>query len=213
MPLRLTPVEARILGCLMEKSVTTPDQYPLTLNSLTAACNQKSSRHPVMSLSKGETQRTLRELADKRVVVVDQNFKTQVEKYTHRFCNTPFSDYTFDSAQYAIVCTLLLRGSRTPGELRANCSRLHNFLDNSQVIESLESLMSGDNPCVVMLPRVPGRRDNEYTHLFYGEIKGSEQTVTTPQKPTPQTATTNADLEQRVSQLEIAVEELRKLIK
>ena len=123
MSIELNPIEARVMGCLLEKSVVTPDQYPLTLNALTNACNQKSSREPVMSLNTGEVQHAVRALQDKHLITCEENFKTQIEKYTHRLCNTPFSDYQFDQSQFAIICVLLLRGPRTPGELRANSGR------------------------------------------------------------------------------------------
>lgn len=172
-----------------------------------------------MSLTVGEVQSTIRDLKDKHIVLADQNFKTQVEKYNHRFCNTPFSDYEFDSAQYAIICVLLLRGSRTPGELRTNCSRMHDFADNNEVLVSLEQLSGGDNSCVYMLPRTPGRRDNEYMHNFFGENhekiesnKIAAQIPVSEQNTQPQEATTESGLEKRVADLEAAVEELRKLI-
>ena len=115
---QLTDKEARVIGCLIEKSVVTPDQYPLTLNALTNACNQKSSRNPVMNLTQGEVQHTIRDLEAKHLVRTDENFKSRSEKYTQRFCNTRYSDFHFDDAQLAIVCLLLLRGPQTPGELR-----------------------------------------------------------------------------------------------
>jgi len=120
---KLTATEARIIGCLMEKSVITPDVYPLTLNALTNACNQKSSREPVMSLSQGEVQRTVRELQARHLVRIEENFKSGVEKYTQRFCNGRLDEFQFDPAQFAIVCLLLLRGPQTPGELRAHSAQ------------------------------------------------------------------------------------------
>jgi uncharacterized protein YceH (UPF0502 family) len=168
----LSPIEARVIGCLLEKAVVTPDQYPLTLNALTNACNQKSSRHPVMTLSQGEVLNALRSLESKHLVRSEENFKTQVEKFTHRFCNTPFSDCQFDEAQYAIVCVLLLRGPRTPGELRANSGRLHHFSTNEDVVEALTSLCELPQPVVVKLAKTPGRRDAEYAHLFSGPVEG-----------------------------------------
>ena len=132
--MNLSANETRVIGCLMEKSVTTPDQYPLTLNALTNACNQKSGRDPVMSLNQGTVQHTVRELENKRLIHVDENFKRGVEKYSHRFCNSNFSELQFDAAQYAIVCLLLLRGPQTPGELRARSPRLHEFADNGEVV-------------------------------------------------------------------------------
>ena len=167
LPLDLSVNETRIIGCLMEKSVTTPDQYPLTLNALTNACNQKSSRDPVMSLSQGTVQHTVRELENQHLLQVEDNFKRGTEKYSQRFCNTSFSELQFDSAQFAIVCLLLLRGPQTPGELRARSGRLHEFTDNHAVVESLDALNElHSDPLVVQLPRTPGRKDSEYMHLF-----------------------------------------------
>ena len=108
-PRDLTANECRVIGCLLEKSVTTPDQYPLTLNALTNACNQKSSREPVMNLSQGAVQNTVRLLEEQHLLRVEDNFKRGTEKYSHRFCNTSFSELQFDAAQYAIVTLLLLR--------------------------------------------------------------------------------------------------------
>jgi uncharacterized protein YceH (UPF0502 family) len=133
----------------MEKSVTTPDQYPLTLNALTNACNQKSARDPVMSVPSGEVQQTARSLESKHVLRTEENFRKQTEKYSHRFCNTPFSDYQFDEAQFAVVCVLLLRGKRTPGEIRANSGRLHTFVDNEAVVAALNSLINKDGEALV----------------------------------------------------------------
>jgi uncharacterized protein YceH (UPF0502 family) len=151
LPQNLTANEIRVIGCLMEKSVTTPEQYPLTLNALTNACNQKSSREPVMSLSQGTVQHTVRELEDKHLLRVEDNFKRGVEKYSQRFCNSSFGELQFDTAQYAIVCLLLLRGPQTPGELRARSGRLHEFADNNAVVEALDALNE-------LHARWPGRR-------------------------------------------------------
>ncbi|MEM6708824.1 MAG: YceH family protein, partial [Pseudomonadota bacterium] len=123
----LDPIEQRIIGCLLEKSVTTPDQYPLTLNALIAACNQKSSREPVMKLTPGEVEGCANRLAERHLVVRDENFKSRVTKYSHRFCNTPFGDLELDPPAYAILTLMLLRGPQTPGELRARSPRLHVF--------------------------------------------------------------------------------------
>lgn len=177
MPIALDQTELRVLGCLLEKAVVTPDQYPLTLNSLVNACNQKSSRHPVMNLSPGEVEHTLRALQEKRLIRTDENFRTRVEKFAHRFCNTPFSDYQFDTAQYAVVCVLMLRGPRTPGELRANAGRLYSFADNEEVLATLRSLEQIEKgPLVKRLPRTPGRKDAEYVHLF-GESPATEPSI------------------------------------
>ena len=215
MPVDLTANEARVIGCLMEKSVVTPDQYPLTLNTLTNACNQKSSRHPVMSMEPGAVQATVRSLEAKHFLRTEENFKTQVEKYTQRLCNTPFSDYTFDEPQFAIMCVLLLRGARTPGELRSNSARLHSFRNNSAVVEALTSLIEREGgPIVVELPRTPGRKDSEFMHLLSGPIELESLTV----EPTPAPAAGASakselgTLEQRVTALEAMVEDLQRQI-
>jgi len=213
--LDLTENETRVIGCLMEKSITTPDQYPLTLNALTNACNQKSARAPVMSLSQGTVQHTVRELERKHLLRVEENFKRGVEKYTQRFCNSSFSELQFDSAQFSIACVLLLRGPQTPGELRAHSGRLHEFADNNEVVEALESLIehAGD-ALVVKLPRTPGRKDSEYMHLFSGEVDlaAHAQQAEATQSRVESPRSSMALLEQRVSELEAEVAELKNLL-
>ena len=211
----LTANEARIIGCLMEKSVVTPDQYPLTTNALTNACNQKSARNPVMSLDSATVQRTVRELEARHFVLVDQNFKNSVEKLKQRFCNTTFSDYQFDAAEFAIVCLLLLRGPQTPGELRARSGRLHTFSDNNAVGASLAGLIEREGePLVAKLPRQPGRKDSEYMHLFSGEIDvealASQAQVQADVKSAARVDT--AELAERVSRLEAEVAQLKALL-
>ena len=206
MPIELTTNEARVIGCLMEKSKVTPDQYPLTLNALVNACNQKSSRDPVMALEPGMVQGTIRALEDKRLVRTEENFKSQIEKYTQRLCNTPFADYEFDSAQFAVICVLLLRGPRTPGELKANSGRLHAFADNGAVIETLSSLINREAGAVaVELPRTPGRKDPEYMHLLCGPVDVSS-------RPTPPAPSRPDGMEARISALETEVAELRQQV-
>ncbi|MBT8442498.1 MAG: YceH family protein [Gammaproteobacteria bacterium] len=213
MLLKLTANEARVIGCLMEKSVVTPDQYPMTLNALTNACNQKSSRDPVMSLDQGTVQATAHDLRDKHLVRVEENFKTGKEKYRQRFCNTQLADYQFDSAQFAIVCLLLLRGPQTPGELRARSGRLHAFADNAAVEVVLTALVEWHgNPLVVKLPRTPGRRDAEYMHLFSGPVDIAARPAAakaTTDRGNPKAASTT-ELEQRVSRLEAEVAALKQ---
>jgi uncharacterized protein YceH (UPF0502 family) len=163
--------EARVIGCLIEKSVVTPDQYPLTLNALVNACNQKSSRDPVMALSQGDVQHTIRVLEAKHLVRTEENFKSRTEKYAHRFCNTRYSELQLNEAEVAIVCLLLLRGPQTPGELRARSKRLHTFADNAKVVVALDGLIERETgPLVVKLPRVAGRKDSEYMHVFCGPV-------------------------------------------
>ncbi len=212
----LTANEARVIGCLMEKSVITPDQYPLTLNALTNACNQKSSRNPVMSLEKGAVQRTVRDLQAKHLVRVEENFKRGVEKYVQRFCNTPFGEYKFDPPQFAIICLLLLRGPQTPGELKARSGRLHTFADNAAVVQALSSLIEWEgNAMVVKLPRTPGRKDSEYMHLLSGPID-AEAHASRAQAARAAGASGRvsvAELAERVGRLEEEVAELKKQLR
>ena len=211
----LNELEARVIGCLIEKSIVTPEQYPMTLNALTNACNQKSSREPVMSLTQGEVQHTIRVLEDKHLARTEENFKSRSEKYTQRFCGTRYSDLQLDPAQVAIVCLLLLRGPQTPGELRARSGRLHRFADNSAVIVALEGLISREGgPVVVKLARMPGRKDAEYMHLFSGPVD-VEARAEAALAAKPQAASSRnqvAELSERVAQLEQDVAELKALL-
>lgn len=211
MPLNLTADECRVIGCLMEKSVNTPDQYPLTLNALTKACNQKSGRDPVMSLDQGEVQHAARELRDRHLVHIDENFNNGVEKYTQTFCNARYGDYQFDPAQFAIVCLLLLRGPQTPGELRAHSGRLHTFADNNAVVDTLDGLIDVSVPLVVKLPRTPGRKDSEYMHLFSGPVD-VEAYAEEAAAEKSSARSSRSNLEQRVAALEAKVEELSALL-
>jgi hypothetical protein len=212
----LTANEARVIGCLMEKSIVTPDQYPLTLNALTNACNQKSGRDPVMSLEQGVVQRTVRDLEAKHLVRIDENFKSRTEKYIQRFCNSRFSDYQFEPPQFAVVCLLLLRGAQTPGELRARCGRLHEFADNAAVVDALTGLMERDRePLVTKLPRTPGRKDAEYMHLFCGPVD-IEQHARNSEAATSERSrdrSSVAELAERVAALEASLDEIRSLLK
>jgi len=209
----LTVNEARIIGCLMEKSVVTPDQYPLTHNSLTNACNQKSGRNPVTSLEQGIVQRTARDLEAKHLVIAEENFKSGVKKFKQRFCNTTYSEYQLDPPQFAIVCLLLLRGPQTPGELRSRSGRLHTFADNPAVVDALASLIELDgDPLVVKLPRASGRKDSEYMHLLSGPIDVEAHAIQTGAAQAAGTSerVTVSELAQRVSKLEAEVAELKE---
>jgi len=208
----MTANEARVVGCLMEKSVLTPDQYPMTLNALTNACNQKSGRDPVMSMEQGLVQRTARELQAKHFVRIEENFKRGVEKYRQRLCNTSHSDYRFDAAEFAIVCLLLLRGPQTPGELRARSGRLHAFPDNAAVVAALDRLIERDGgPLVVQLPRTPGRKDSEYMHVFSGPVDAEARAdqVRAASAAEGSERLSMSALAERVSRLEAEVEELK----
>ena len=206
----LSPEELRVIGCLMEKAVTTPDQYPLTLNALTNACNQKSSRDPVMSLDQGVVARTAQQLEDKALLSSSEG-KSNVRKYTHRLCNTLLSELQFSEAEYAVVCLLMLRGPQTPGELRTRSGRLYVFDDNEEVKAVLHALMDReDGPVIARLARQPGRKDHEYTHLFAGEVASvAEETgVTERSSAVSQKGDKFAQLEARVGKLERALSDL-----
>jgi uncharacterized protein YceH (UPF0502 family) len=211
----LSDIEARVIGCLIEKSVVTPDQYPMTLNALTSACNQKSSREPVMSLSPGEVQHTIRGLEVKHYARTEENFKSRAEKYSQRFCSTRYSDFQFDAAVAAVVCLLLLRGPQTPGELKAHSGKLHSFADNSDVVLALDGLIERDGePLVVKFPRSPGRKDSEYMHLFSGPVD-IEAHVSAVRDIRPSAGSSQnevAELTKRVESLEADVADLKTLL-
>src|SRR5262252_8444129 len=163
----LTPMEARVIGCLIEKQITTPDQYPLSLNALVNACNQKSNRDPVISADEAAIQDTLDHLSRKHLVIEKSGFGTRVPKYQHRFCNTEFGSLKFTPQELAIVCELLLRGPQTPGELRTRAARMAPFADLSVTEATLEGLAArSDGPFVARLPRQPGAREARYAELF-----------------------------------------------
>lgn len=213
MRIQLNDIEARIIGCLIEKSIVTPEQYPLTLNSLTNACNQKSSRDPVMSLTQGQVQHAIRELEHKHLVRTEENFKSRVEKYVQRFCNTRYSDLQFSDAELAVVCLLLLRGPQTPGELRSRSGRLHRFDDNAEVAHALTGLMEREPyPLVVKLPRTPGRKDSEFMHLFSGEVdvEALAERAAEEKGGGARERHSVAELAERVSQLEAEVAALKE---
>ena len=169
--IELTPLEARVIGCLIEKAITTPDQYPLSLNALVNACNQKSNRDPMMDLSESMVQQTLDGLSKKHLVMEKSGFGSRVPKYQHRFCNTEFGTLKLDPQELAIVCELLLRGPQTPGELRTRASRMAPIGETSEVEAALSRLRDRpDGPFVVQLAREPNRRDSRWAHLFSGPV-------------------------------------------
>lgn len=208
--IHLSPHEARVIGCLMEKAVLTPDQCPLTLNALVSACNQKSSRDPVLALDRTTVERVARDLQEKSLVTSDENFRSGVVKYRQRLCNTMFSDLSLAEDEYAVVCLLLLRGPQTPGELRARGGRLHAFADNDAVVETLLRLMDAERdggPVVARLARVPGRRDHQYAHLLSGSVESvAQDAVAAGAEPRPGRL---AELEKRVAALELEVLDLK----
>jgi uncharacterized protein YceH (UPF0502 family) len=167
----LTALEARLIGCLIEKAITTPDQYPLSLNALVNACNQKSNREPLMDLSESTVQQTVDGLSKKHLIMEKSGFGSRVPKYQHRFCNTEFGTLKLDPQELAIVCELLVRGPQTPGELRTRASRMGPFGETSEVEAALTRLRDrADGPFVVQLAREPNRRDSRWAHLFSGPV-------------------------------------------
>jgi uncharacterized protein YceH (UPF0502 family) len=208
MPVELTPHEARVIGCLIEKQVTTPDQYPLSLNALVNACNQKSNRHPVLDLDEREVQSVVDALMKRQLVMEKSGFGSRVPKYQHLFCNTQFGSLRFSPQGTAIVCELLLRGPQTPGELRTHAARLAALKDVSEVEAELEDLMTRpDGPFVAKLPREPGRRESRYAHLF-GDQPPPVDTESTAEDGSA--GPVAATLSERVAALEAALAELRR---
>lgn len=172
MDICLTAYEARVIGCLIEKQHTTPEQYPLSLNALTNACNQKSSRDPVLALDEASVQEIVDALMKKHYVIEKSGFGSRVTKYQHRFSNTEFGALQFSEQQLGIVCVLLLRGPQTPGELRTRTERLCKFQDVHEVESVLDQLMQHDDgPFVARLSREPGKREVRFAHLFGGETE------------------------------------------
>lgn len=205
MDIHLTPEEVRVIGCLMEKSVTTPDQYPLTLNGLSAACNQKSSRNPVMHMEQGTVQHTVRQLEQKYLISVREGAKVGVEKYTQRLCNTTMATLQFAPPEFAVITLLLLRGPQTPGELRSRSGRLYAFADHQEVVDTLQRLIDWESAALVArLPRKAGRQDHEYAHLFSGDV-ASVALDAAPVSPSRAPS--------RLDQLEARIETLERSLK
>lgn len=206
MKYQLSPLEARVIGCLLEKQVTTPEQYPLSINGVVTACNQKTNREPVMTLSEADVQEQLDSLVKRHYLRTVSGFGNRVTKYEQRFCNSEFGDLKLSTAEVALVTTLLLRGAQTPGELRGRAQRMHEFSDMAEVENTLERLATReDGPFVVRLPREPGKRESRYMHLFSGEV--DLQSLAAVQ---PESALIDDDLRSRVEALEGEVAELKQ---
>lgn len=178
MKYQLSGAEARVVGSLLEKQVTTPEQYPLSVNAVTMACNQKTNREPVMNLSEHDVQDVLDALVKRHYLRTVSGFGNRVTKYEQRFCNSEFGDLKLSSAEVAVITTLLLRGAQTPGELRTRASRMHEFSDMQEVEQTLEGLAAReDGPYVVRLAREPGKRESRYMHLFSGDVDAASATA------------------------------------
>jgi len=216
MRIELDFLEARVIGCLIEKQVTTPDQYPLSLNALVNACNQKSNRDPVMSVDEPTLQRTIDALSRKHLVLERSGFGSRVPKYQQLFCNTEYGTLKFSPQELAVVCELLLRGPQTPGELRSRASRMATFTDVGEIEAVLQNLLERESgPLVARLAREPGRRESRFMQLFSGEPSPQALASTAaadgaPESPEAETlASRVARLEDEVRQLRTEVEALR----
>ena len=211
MPHELSALEARVVGCLIEKQIATPDQYPLSLNALVNACNQKSNRDPVLNLEERDVQAVVDGLIRKQIVLEKSGFGSRVPKYHQLFCNTQFGSLKFSPAQTAIVCELLVRGPQTPGELRTHAGRLASVSGVDEVENSLEDLETRpEGHFVVKLPREPGRRDSRYAQLFTGPIDIDAMAAAHAAMPAQMHASaSDASLAARLAALETDVAALR----
>jgi uncharacterized protein len=201
--IHLSPAEARVLGSLVEKEVTTPEYYPLSLNALLNACNQKSNREPVTNLDEDAVRRALHSLNQldlARSAATD----ARVPKFEHRLQEA----FNFHRHEIALLCVLLLRGPQTPGELRTRCERLYQFDDLSAVHSALNLLMKREPPLVTVLARQPGTKEARYAHLLSGEVRDTPSPPSSPAPSTPEIPVAAADLD-RIAHLEDEVASLR----
>ncbi|WP_406610191.1 YceH family protein [Agarivorans sp. JK6] len=203
--------QTRVIGALLEKETTTPDQYPLSLNALTLACNQKSNREPVMALSEAEVQDVLVQLQDLRIVT-EAPMAGRVVRYQHRFCNSQFGGLQLTEGQRAIICLLFLRGPQTPGELRTRSQRLANFASVQEVEQSLLELAEHDaGKLVLKLEREPGKRESRYAHLFSGEP--ALPAASHVEASAPVATQQNAELQQQIDVLRQELADLKQRVK
>ena len=202
----LTAIEARVLGALIEKDITTPDYYPLSLNALVNACNQKNNRDPVMTLNEGTVRDALATLQENRMAGPASGADSRVTKYEHRLQEV----FNFDRREIAIVCVLLLRGPQTPGELRGRTDRMYHFEALEDVVSTLDRLAQRQPSLARILPRQPGTKESRYTHLFSGEppeAEVGEENVARAPSPTSTDANSSSD---RIAKLEAEVARLRE---
>ena len=197
---KLDEIEVRVLGSLLEKDITTPDYYPLSLNALINACNQKSNRDPVMALDESAVRQALDRLNEKSLAGQATSADSRVPKYAHRLQEV----FNFDRREMAVLCVLLLRGPQTPGELRGRTERMYKFDDLGVVESALHRLMEREPPLVKKLARQPGTKESRYAHLLAGDVEG----WIAPAEAQPLAATGGQD-EQRISRLETEVQGLR----
>src|ERR1700683_4813960 len=204
MELRLTENEVRVLGSLIEKDITTPEYYPLSLNALMNACNQKSNRHPVMQLDEDAVRDALGGLQQQRMAGPARGADSRVTKYEQRLQEV----FNFTRGEIAVLCVLLLRGPQTPGELRGRTERMHRFEELSDVQSTLQRLMQRESPLVMILPRQPGTKEARYAHLLSGEVT---EAVSSPVESGGLEAEVAA-LRQEVAELKVQVERVLRLV-
>jgi uncharacterized protein YceH (UPF0502 family) len=204
MTIVLNEIEVRVLGALIEKDITTPDYYPLSLNALVNACNQKNNRDPVMSLDETAVREALHALQDKRLAGPAGGADSRVTKYEHRVQEV----FNFTRAETAVMCVLLLRGPQTPGELRGRTERMFRFEELSDVQSALQRLIEREPPLVKMLPRQPGTKESRYAHLLAGEM----ESWTPPAADAASPGARSVDDDDRIARLEHEVAELRREI-
>ncbi|HVC46380.1 MAG TPA: YceH family protein [Terracidiphilus sp.] len=200
----LTPAQARVLGSLLEKQAATPDLYPLSLNALAAACNQRSSRDPVMDLAEDDLREALEGLQQLRLAGPARSMEGRVAKFEHWLGEV----FNFTRAESALLCVLLLRGPQTPGELRGRTERLHRFDEGGDVLAGLQKLMERDPPLAAVLPRQPGSRESRYAQLLSGAVEAGPP-VGAPTYPDAPPAASSAQ-QDRIRQLEATVAELQR---
>jgi uncharacterized protein len=202
----LTEVEARVIGSLVEKELTTPDYYPLSLNALLNACNQKSNRYPVMDLDEDAVREALHGLNSKGLAAAASGADSRVTKYEHRLQEV----FNFTRAETAVICMLLLRGPQTPGELRGRTERLYGFGDLSEVQTTLQRLMKRDPPLVKMFPRQPGTKEARYGQLLSGDLEMEEPEPAAEAAVVSNAADRLAHLEEQVAALQKETADLKQ---
>ncbi|MGH9496312.1 MAG: YceH family protein [Candidatus Sulfotelmatobacter sp.] len=211
--MQLTAIESRVLGALIEKDITTPDYYPLSLNALVNACNQKNNRDPVMTLDESSVRDALSTLQEKRLAGPARGADSRVTKFEHRSQEV----FNFDRREIAVICVLLLRGPQTPGELRSRTDRMYHFEALEDVVSTLDRLAQREPPLAKILPRQPGTKESRYTHLFSGEPVEADVAETNVERALPSassgqglsaTPATNSNAE-RIVALEKEVAALR----
>jgi uncharacterized protein YceH (UPF0502 family) len=202
--IELSPVAARVLGSLVEKEITTPEYYPLSLNALANACNQKNNRDPVTTLDEDQIRQALHSLEDHGLAGAVRGSDSRVAKYEHHLQEV----FNFTRGEVAVICVLLLRGPQTPGELRGRTERMHRFEELSDVQSTLQRLMQREPPLVMILPRQPGTKEARYAHLLSGEVT---EAAPSPVEPGGLEAEVAA-LRQEVAELRAQVERVLRLV-